>query len=55
VGAAAKIDGVLIRGRWIGRREIQRRMNVLSSLPGGASPARATSARPAGAARRAGP
>jgi imidazolonepropionase-like amidohydrolase len=39
VAAAAKIDGVLIRGRWIGPQEIQRRMRTISSLPNGVSPA----------------
>jgi imidazolonepropionase-like amidohydrolase len=38
VGAASKIAGVLVRGRWIGREEIQARMRVISApfqAPGG--------------------
>lgn len=37
VAAAAEIDGVLIRGRWLGRLDIQKRMRATSSLPNGVS------------------
>lgn len=41
ISAASKIAGVLIRGRWIGREEIHRRMQELAAsfdAPGGRSP-----------------
>ena len=40
VAAAAKIDGVLIRGRWMGREDIQRRMSAIASSPSGVAAAR---------------
>jgi imidazolonepropionase-like amidohydrolase len=40
ISAASKISGVLIRGRWIGRQEIDRRMQELAGEGAAASPDR---------------
>ena len=37
ISAASKIAGVIMRGRWIGREEIERRMRKISGEPGGSS------------------
>ncbi len=37
VSAASKISGVLIRGRWIGREEIERRMQEIAATAGGSA------------------
>ena len=40
VSAASKIEGVMMRGRWIGRGEIDRRMRqIAGARPGSSTPA----------------
>lgn len=39
ISAASKIEGVMMRGRWIGRGEIDRRMREISGRPAGSTPA----------------